>query len=330
MIIQDNDSTERAPGNHPDSPHPVLTPLSWAEAAHLIRLCHQAATERGIAASYDGAGGLLLANSNLVANSGLVADAGPIAGSSPAGSGLVAGLTNLARIVSVHRQHRWPQLIGTHFDQLASSLLHGPPPPPADPERDLYLRLVPTSALPPDWTLAVPEFVHGLLAVPATYDQGVIAMHLDPSDFGMTWPEAQQVGLANLRRLTDTLEYGEHDDVRVAVLSGSTFAASRALVLDTVLRESLHVESPPFGVLAAMPVRDLLLVHVITDLSVITALGMMVNLTGKCHLEQPGPLSPWVYLVTEDGWHPAIENSDDQLRLRLSPRMLALAHKRLE
>lgn len=307
MIIQDNDSTERAVGNQPDQPDPVLSPLSRAEGAHLIRLCRQAANERGIAVTYDGEGALLMGD-----------------------SGQVAGLTNLARIVAAHRQHRWPQLVGSHFDLLAASMLHGPPPPPTDPERELYLRLVPGSALPPDWTASAPEFVPGLLAVPATYDQGVVAMHLDPMDFGMTWPEAQRSGLANLRRLSDTIEYAEHDGVRVALLSGSTFAASRALVLETVLKESLEVESPPFGVLAAVPVRDLLLVHVITDLSVIPALGMMMSLTARIHAEQPGPLSPWVYLATPDGWHPAVEHTNDHLGLTPPMHTLIQTLEKLE
>lgn len=327
MIIQQNNSTERAPSNNPDNPQPptppppgppdppqpeptpfVLSPLSAAQADHLIRLSREVAAERGLSTDYDGEGGLLIA-----------------------GTTQVAGLTNLARIVAPHRQHRWPQLVTAHFDQLANSLQHGPPPAPEDPERDLYLRLVPTSALPPAWTVTAPEFVPGLLAVPATYDNGVVAMHLDPSDFSMTWPEAERAGLANLRKLPDSIAYAEHQGVRVAMLSGSAFTASRALVLDTVLRDSLQIENPPFGVLAAMPVRDLLLVHVIADLSVIPALGMMVNLATRFHSEQPGPLSPWVYLVSPAGWQPAIECSDDH-HLKLSPHLLNLARtlERLE
>ncbi|MDX6281285.1 MAG: hypothetical protein QOH03_2356, partial [Kribbellaceae bacterium] len=108
--------------------------------------------------------------------------------------------------------------------------------------------------------------------------------------------------------------------------SGSNFAASRALVLDTVLRESLHVENPPYGVLAAMPVRDLLLVHVITDLSVLRALGMMLNLAGRSHATDPGPLSPWVYLVGPTGWQPATRTADDT-GPGVSPAFAALIHQ---
>jgi hypothetical protein len=312
MTIQHNHPTERALSNHPDSRHPLFSPLTFTEAAHLIRLALEAAAAQGFPATYDGSGAMVVIPPAELALAGT-------------GSEIVVGLTNLARAVSAHSMNRWPQLVEEHLSQLASSLRHGPPPPPADPERQLYLRLAAARSLPPEWTVAAPEFLPGLLAVPATQENGMVAMHLDPADFGMSWPEAQRIGLANLRRLTDTVEYAEYDGVRVAVLSGSSFAASRALVLDTVLRESLHVENPPYGVLVALPVRHLLLVHVVRDLSVITALSMMLHLTGHAHDEEPGPLSPWVYLVDAQGWHPATATGpDEDLHFRLTPRLLAL------
>ena len=308
MTIQDDQSTERARSNDP-----LLTTLTTGQAAQLIRLAVAAAAERGLLAEYDGAGAL-----NLRPRSGAFTS-----GFTPT---LVAGLTNLARIVSGYPLRDWPELVAAHFDQLGDSLLHGPPPPPTDPEADLLLRLTPTTSLPPDWTATTPEFVPGVLAVPATYDQGVVTMHLDPADFGMSRPEAEQAGLANLRRLTDEVEYVDYAGGQVAVLSGSTFTASRALVLDTVLRESLHVENPRYGVLAAMPVRDLLILHVIKDLSLIPALALMLNLTLRAHLEHPGPLTPWIYLVTDNTWHPATNQPTSLGDIHLSPKTLALAH----
>jgi hypothetical protein len=303
MIIRDSGSTERTAGNEPAAQDPALSPLSLTEATHLVRLARAALSERGFESTYDGAGALVT------------------------GSGLVAGLTNLARTVAGHRRHRWPQLVATHFDQLATSLRHGPPAPPVDPVSELYLRLVPAASLPPDWSATAPEFVPGLLTVPATQANGMVAMHLRPEDFGMSRAEATEAGLANLRRLSDKVEYAEHNGARVALLSGSTFTASRALVLHTVLRESLHVENPKHGLLVSMPVRDLLLVHVITDDSVISALSLMLTATHRAYAEEPGPLSPWVYLVTDDGWHPATEQADDHFQIRLSSRMLAHAHR---
>lgn len=313
MIIRNEGPTERALSNESVGVDETLAPLSPPEAAHLIRLAEAAAAERGLSAAYDGRGALVLE------------------------SGLVAGLTNLARIVFAHRRQVWPQLVGAHFDQLATGLRQGPPPPPADPARELYLRLVPTQALPPGWGGDAPEFVPGLLAVPATRGDGVVSMHLQPESFGLSWAQATEYGLANLRRLADTVEHAEYGGARVAVLSGSSFTASRALVLETVLRESLHVERPAHGVLVAMPVRDLLLVHVITDDSVVAALCLMLSATARSYAEEPGPLDPWVYLVADDGWHRATEHVhgeqaggerlDGGFPVRLSPRMLALARE---
>ncbi|TWD81489.1 hypothetical protein FB561_2605 [Kribbella amoyensis] len=306
MTIQDT-STERADGNHF-----VLTPLTRAQTTQLVRLCTDAAGDRGLRARYDGAGGLeLIPGPSL---SGLPGLDPPI----------VAGLTNLARIVAPHRQHRWPQLVADHFDRLRHQLVDGPPSPPADPERELLLRLTPRAALPADWTADLPDFLPGLVAVPATEDDGVITMHLDAADYGMTRTEAQEVGLANLRRLTDEVEYVEHDGARVAVLSGSTFTASRALVLDTVLAESLQVPDPEYGVLVALPVRGLLLVHVVTDLSVLPALATMLGMSLRTHAEHPGPLTPWVHLVTGTSWQSATTQTPDFRDLRSSAAFHAL------
>jgi len=324
-----DESTERALGNHPAAPHRALSPLTNAEAAHLVRLSLDAAAERSLPATYDGAANLHLHPAAVSSPGGgsIAADLGVRSGPDAAAS-MVAGLSNLARIVAGERRDRWPQAVGEHFDQLAATLRHGPPPLPADPERELFQRLTPSNLVQPSWTGQAPEFVPGLLSVPSTYTDGTITMYFDPSDLGMTWTEAEQAGLRNLRGLTDTVEYAEHDGTIVAVLSGSVFTASRALVLDTVLRESLHVENPPYGVLAAMPVRGLLLVHVITSLRVIPALGMMLNLAGRAHATEPGPLSPGVFLVTGDGhWHPAIRQPEEGRPPGLSPALLTLAQQ---
>jgi hypothetical protein len=298
-------STERAHGNHSDRPHPVLIPLTLAQAARLVRLSLTAAARLGLAVTYEGGGALV-----------------PV---DPVANAPIIGLTNLARAVSGYEAHRWPALIEEHFVQLLQRLRLGPPLPPTDPERDLIQRLVPRDALPPNWTADRADFLPGLVSVPATAQEGVVTMYLDPADFGLTWSDADRFGLANLRRITDHVEYFDHDDIRIALLTGTIFTASRALVLDTVLRESLHLEPPPYGVLAALPARDLLLIHVIRDLAVIPALGQMLNLASRSHTHDPGPLIPDVHLVTPAfEWHPATTPSPDTTPLRLSPQLDAL------
>jgi hypothetical protein len=258
---------------------------------------------------------------------------GPIRGGAalvptePSAAGPILGLSNLARAVSQNEEHRWSAMVEEHFVQLLQRLHDGPPLPPTDPERELIQRLVPRGALPAEWTADRPDFLPGLLSVPATARDGVVTMYLDPSDFGLTWADAERIGLTNLRRLTDDVEYVDHDDIRIALVTGTSFAASRALVLDTVLRESLHIEKPPYGVLAALPARDLLLIHVIRDLTVIPALGLMLNLAARAHTRDPGPLTPDVHVVTTTSapiWHPATTSSPDNTPLRLSPQLDSL------
>ena len=297
--------TEHAQGNNSGHADPEFTPLSRRQAMWLVRLALATAADLGLAVTYQGGAALVP--------------------SDPSASGPVLGLSNLARILSRFGEDRWPELIAEHFGHLVEQLSAGPVPPPADPERELIQRLVPRESLPPDWTADRPDFVPGLLSVPSTADDGIVTMFLEPADLGLTWSDAECFGLANLRRLEDHVESVDHDDLRVTFVTGSAFAASRALVLDTVLRDSLHVEHAPYGVLAAVPARDTLLLHVIEDLSVIPALGLLLNVAARCHSRDPGPLSPDVYLVTPDfRWHPATTVSLDHAPLRLSHELESL------
>ena len=144
----------------------------------------------------------------------------------PSAEGPVLGLSNLARTLSRYEEQRWPALVKKHFVQLLDCLRNGPPPPPKDPERELLQRLVPREALPTHWGEDRSDFVPGLMSVPATINDGTVTMYLEPPDLGLTWPEAERLGLANLRRLTDHVEYLDHDDIRIAFITGTPFAAS--------------------------------------------------------------------------------------------------------
>lgn len=297
--------TEHAQGNNSGHADPKFTPLSRRQAARLVHLALATAANLGLAVTYRGGASLEPRD--------------------PSESGPVLGLSNLARILSRFGEDRWPELIAEHFGHLMEQIAEGPVPPPADPERELIQRLVPRESLPPDWTADRPDFLPGLLSVPSTAVDGIVTMFLEPADLGLTWSDAERFGMANLRRLEDHVESVDHDDLRVTFVTGSAFAASRALVLDTVLRDSLHVEHAPYGVLAAVPARDTLLLHVIEDLSVIPALGLLLNVAARCHARDPGPLSPDVYLVTPGfSWHPATTVSLGHAPLRLSGELESL------
>jgi len=237
-------------------------------------------------------------------------------------SGPILGLTNLARAVAQQDFDDWPQFVDLHFAELLGRLEEGAPDPPDNPADQLIQRLVPRASLPPNWVADRPDVIPGLLSVPATLHGSTVTMYLDPSDLGLTWSAAEALGLANLRRRTDHLELLEEDGVPLARLTGDSFTASRALVLDTVLHETLDLPDLPAAVLAAVPSRDLLLIHVIRDLSVLPALGLLLHLTARAHSQAPGPLSPDIHLVTftpsgHPTWHPATT--------QISPATLALS-----
>jgi hypothetical protein len=116
-------------------------------------------------------------------------------------------------------------------------------------------------------------------------------------------------------------------ETEIAMLSGGMFTASRALVLDTVLRESLHVENPPFGCLVAMPARDMLFVHVMRDPTVIQAFMAMVRLATCFYSESPGPVSPHVYYVADQEWHQMTDYSSGTFDLRSVPAFSQAMHR---
>ncbi|GAA1705208.1 hypothetical protein GCM10009745_60950 [Kribbella yunnanensis] len=244
------------------------------------------------------------------------------------GPGPILGLTNLARAIAHQDPDDWPQFIDIHFTDLLRRLDQGVPDPPDNPAAQLIQRLVPRTSLPPNWVGSRPDVLPGLLSVPATQQDETVTMYLDPTDLGLTWSAAEALGLANLRRRPDHLELLAEDDVQIARLTGDSFTASRALVLDTVLHETLNLPTLPSAVLAAVPSRDLLLIHIVKDLSVLPALGHLLHLAARAHSHAPGPLSPDIHLVTftptgHPTWHPATTHSTPTT-LALSPQLTTL------
>jgi hypothetical protein len=279
------------------------------QAVRLVRLAEDAVAQRGLPMQYDGEGALVPVGDDGV----------------PVRGGMFAGLANLARTVAELPRQRWRTAVAAHFDQMIA--LDGPPSLPDDLESELYLRLVCASTIRSDWAERVPEFVPGVLTAPATYTGRAVAMHFDIDSLGVTWDEATRLGMANLRRLHDEVEHVHYNGAEVTVLTGSMFTASRALVLDTVLRESMRVENPPFGCLVAMPARDLLLVHVLRDHTVVTALDMLLTLATTLFSSRPGAVSPHVYYVTDHEWHQVTDHSTGEVRVQtVAPLAEAMRH----
>ncbi len=305
-----------------DDYDPLLTPLTSTEADHLVRLSMTALATHGVLTIHIHNDRTLLVTSTPDDTSG--SGSGPGSGSGSGIKGAVFGLTNLARIVSAHPPQQWRQLVEQHFDCLLARVQR-PPGAPPDPEKDLYLRLIARASVPDELSAGISDFLPGLIAVPASNQNGTYALHFQPDSFGLTWTEAHRIALTNLNKFTDTVSIVERDGVELAVLSDSSWSASRALVLDTVLRESLQIENPQYGVLVALPARHLLLIHVIRDLAVLPALSAMLRLTHEAFESAPGPLTRSIYLVDQSGWHPATTSpTDHPLRHHLSPRLRSL------
>ncbi|MFD7160421.1 hypothetical protein ACFV9C_37925 [Kribbella sp. NPDC059898] len=307
------DTTEHAHGNNychdrPGLPDPMLPPLTRRQADRMVRLALTAAAELGVSLTYRGDAALVPA----------VRSAGEP----------VLGISNLARVVGQFEEDRWPEIVADHVAAIIGQFRAGAPAPPDDPERRLIQRIVARDSLPVRWTTDRPDFLPGLVAVPSTVDGALITMFLEPDDLTVSPTDADRFGLANLRRLQDQVTYLDGQGIRIALISGNGFAASRALVLDTVLRESLQLQHAPYGVLAALPARDALMLHVIEDLGVLPALGLMLNLASRCYDRDPGPLSPEVHLVTPElVWHRATTSMTDDGRLRPSAELGALARR---
>lgn len=292
-----------------DRPHPALAPLTRTQANRLVRLAEEVVAERGLPMRYDGTAALVP-----VGNDG-----------APVDDGMFAGLVNLARTVAGLPRQQWRSAVAAHFDQMVPP--GGPPTIPEDLEGELYLRLVCASTIESDWAERVPEFVPGVLTAPATYIGRSVAMHFDIDSLGVPWEEAARMGLANLRRLEDDVQHVRHDSAEIAMLTGSMFTASRALVLDTVLRESLRVENPRFGCLVALPARDMLLVHVLTDQTVVHAFDMLVRLATCFFADSPGPVSPHVYYVMDDEWQQVTDYTTGAVGLQTTGGLSEALHR---
>lgn len=288
-------------------PHPVLTPLTTNQAERLVQLSEEAVARRGFAMRYDGAGMLVPVGSD-----GASVPGGP-----------TAGLMNLALTVANLPRQQWRSAVAAHFDQMTS--LHEPPPVPDDLEKELYLRLVCADTIDPEMSKGTPEFVPGVLAVPATYVGRAVAMHFDINSLGVSREEATRLGLANLRSRRDEVETVSFDGAELALLTGSMFTASRALVFDTVLRESLQVENPPFGCLVAMPARDLLYVHVLRDRTMLKALQFLITTAADQFSTRPGAVSPHVYYVADHKWHQVTDYATGDFHLNAIPQLEAAA-----
>jgi hypothetical protein len=303
-------------------PHPLLTPLTVAQARRLVRLAETAAAERGFAMRYDGSAALVpIEAGDRTGETAQASDDDQAARTTAeTTAGMRAGLGNLALKVADLPRQLWRAAVNDHFDQMPR--FDDIATVPDDLENELYLRVACAANQSPEMVRDAPEFVPGVVTVPATYVGRAVAMHFDVDRLGLTRERATRIGLANLRRLRDEVHTVRLGGAELTMLTGGMFTASRALVFDTVLRESLRVEDPAHGCLVALPARDMLLVHVLRDQTALNALAALASRAAELFNTSPGMVSPHVYYVRDNQWHQVTDYSTGTFHLHDVPPLV--------
>ncbi|GAC1366104.1 MAG: hypothetical protein NVSMB32_10170 [Actinomycetota bacterium] len=245
--------------------------------------------------------------------------------------GVTYGLWNLAADCHRHPQRLWPRIVADQVKVLMfdpnADFFEGMSRPQV--LRNTFLRLQAAANLPdPDWYPYAREVAPGILELIALHRRRatMFMRECDVERFGGR-DLLRETGLANLRALPleqrELIETPEGGHFRV--LQGqSSFTASRLLTLDHLVEQLFSDPAMPKGVLAAIPNRDEVAVHVIRDTSVVPTLA---NLTTFAHMRiasAPGPLSPNVFWLHRDRFEQVTECDGEGVRFRFSPAFKAM------
>ena len=241
-------------------------------------------------------------------------------------NGCMIGFWNLAADCHKHAQRMWPQIIEDHA-RLGR----------IDPTQDFfkgmsrkevlrhtYLRLFAADSLPdPSWYPYAREVAPGIVEL--------IALHRHRMSFWFREEDVErfggvdvlrEAGLGNLRILP--VEHRElmesPEGGRFLVLSGnSSYTSSRILTLDRLV-DVLYLDAGvPHGVLAVIPNRHEVGVHVIRDDTVLPTLINLATFAWKGTVSAPGPLSPNVYWVNQDRFQEVAVCGGSGVEFRFSP-----------
>jgi hypothetical protein len=268
-------------GSRPDPSLPMLT---VDEAAWLAALVRTAFAEHGRETTPDGSGGLR-------------------------GDGQTYGLHNLAAHVAAVPRRAWPDVARRHVHDMVAAD-RTPHPTSLDEVRDqVLLKLRAVSELPPEPPLYAPEVLPGIVAVAAIDYPTHVSELLDVERLTPLggWSAVRPVAMENLRRLElphvedIVAQAGDPTSVVHVMVADDFFGAARVCVLDQVLAASLGVERPRHGVLVAVPNRHVMAVHIPTGTGFLAALNTLAALAAGESVEAPGPISPYVFLITPDG-----------------------------
>jgi hypothetical protein len=112
------------------------------------------------------------------------------------------------------------------------------------------------------------------------------------------------------------------------VLSGdSPFTASRVLTLDRLVDLLSTEPDMPHGVLAAVPNRNEVALHIIRDDSALSALIGLVTYAKDHFTSAPGQLSPDVFWVGPDHFQQVCAAGKKGFEFRFSPDFRAMMDK---
>ncbi len=227
-----------------------------------------------------------------------------VAGDTVRAPGGVTNLYNLAEFVRRADPREWPLIVDHHFTGLAAAReAAAQPAAPDDVLRRAYLRLIPDDSLPPE---AAPSFTYvrpvatGLVEALALDLPDAVRLLDDKDVAGIGLDALRTAGRANLVDEPATYEAAHTPGGgQVHILSGdSLFIASKALVLDEVVRAVTGRELPDDGALFTVPSRSFLVFHPLADHHVQGAVNDLAAFGLGAYQDNPGPLSPRLYW-----WH---------------------------
>jgi hypothetical protein len=281
----------------PAEPDPHLPGVDREEGAALVASAQREFAVRGVATSYRE--GVLHAE-----------------------GGAQYALHNLATQVAGEDAGRRELLVLAHVIAITSE---DPGPVGEDAREALVLQLFPRDDIPDGPPPGAPEVLPGIVALagldlPTRVDSFTTDDKLEP--YG-GWAAVEPRARENLRRLPAPQHQtilGNDDDpesaVHVFVTDGEDLlGASRLLVLDTLLPTVEGLPPATHGVLVAVPNRHLLAVHVLTGLSVLTAMQTLAAIAEGEHSEAPGPLSPEVFYLPRNAPAEQVTRIEDGKRI---------------
>ncbi len=209
------------------------------------------------------------------------------------------GLANLAQVCNQAPPSEWGTVIGRHFDAILTKVDEVEFRSDFEAARPLLKpRIYGAGDLPDDAEIVASPIGAGLLSV-LTYDlpTSVRTIHRDDAAaWAIPVDELFAIALANLEGAPDRPERTEmpfEGGGVISLLHGESF-----FVASEILRLREHLGEAPNGALAATPNRHVVLFHPLVDLSAISAVQFMIQMTIGFHRDGPGSISPNLYW-----WH---------------------------